>query len=62
VVLPVGALLEGEYGHSDVFVGIPSLITRNGVKNIVELSLTEDEKRKLARSVQTLKDIQNSAL
>ncbi|PWW20453.1 L-lactate dehydrogenase [Cytobacillus oceanisediminis] len=62
VVLPVGALLEGEYGHHDVFVGIPSVITRNGVKNIVELSLTEVEKKKLAKSVQTLKDIQNSAI
>ncbi|WP_175637885.1 L-lactate dehydrogenase [Metabacillus schmidteae] len=61
-VLPVGALLEGEYGHHDVFVGIPSVITRTGVKNIVELSLTEDEKGKLAKSVQTLKDIQNTAI
>jgi len=62
VVLPVGALVEGEYGHHDVFIGIPSVITRNGVKKIVELSLTEDEKEKFTKSVQTLKEIQNSAI
>ena len=62
VVLPVGALVEGEYGHHDVFIGIPSVITRYGVKKIVELSLTEDEKEKLTKSVQTLKEIQNAAI
>ena len=62
VVLPVGALVEGEYGHQDVFIGVPSVITRYGVKKIVELSLTEDEKEKLTKSVQTLKEIQNSAI
>jgi len=62
VVLPVGALVEGEYGHHDVFIGIPSVITRNGVKKIVELSLTEDEKEKFTKSVQTLKEIQNAAI
>lgn len=62
VVLPVGALVEGEYGHQDVFIGIPSVITRNGIKKIVELSLTEDEDEKLTKSVQTLKEIQNSAI
>lgn len=62
VVLPVGALVEGEYGHQDVFIGIPSVITRYGVKKIVELSLTQDEKEKLTKSVQTLKEIQNSAI
>lgn len=58
VVLPVGALLEGENGHSDVYIGIPSVINRNGIKKVVELELTDNEKDKLAKSVKTLKDIQ----
>ncbi|WP_394185173.1 L-lactate dehydrogenase [Metabacillus halosaccharovorans] len=58
VVLPVGALLEGENGHSDVFIGIPSVINRKGIKKVVELELTDDEKAKFANSVNTLKDIQ----
>ncbi|MCV9885664.1 L-lactate dehydrogenase [Metabacillus halosaccharovorans] len=59
VVLPVGALLEGENGHSDVFIGIPSVINRKGIKKVVELELTGDEKAKFANSVNTLKDIQS---
>lgn len=58
VVLPVGALLEGENGHSDVFIGIPSVINRKGIKKVVELELTDDEEAKFANSVNTLKDIQ----
>lgn len=58
VVLPVGALLEGEYGHSDVYIGVPAVIYRTGVKNIVELSLNEGEREKFARSVKVLKGIQ----
>jgi len=58
VVLPVGALLEGENDHSDVFIGIPSVINRKGIKKVVELELTDEEKAKFANSVNTLKDIQ----
>ncbi|TXC89560.1 L-lactate dehydrogenase [Metabacillus litoralis] len=58
VVLPVGALLEGENGHSDVYIGIPSVINRTGIKKVVELTLNENEQEKLANSVRTLKGIQ----
>lgn len=58
VVLPVGALLEGENGHSDVYIGIPSVINRTGIKKVVELTLNQVEQEKLANSVETLKDIQ----
>ncbi|WP_409296307.1 L-lactate dehydrogenase [Peribacillus sp. SCS-26] len=57
-VLPAGVLLEGENGHSDVFIGMPVTINRSGIKNIMELSLDESEKGKLAQSVSTLKAIQ----
>ncbi len=60
VVLPVGSLLEGEYGHNDVYIGVPTIINRSGRKDIVELSLNEDEKEKFANSVKVLKDIQAS--
>ncbi|HEY2495110.1 MAG TPA: L-lactate dehydrogenase [Paenibacillus sp.] len=58
VILPVGSLLEGEYGHSDVYIGVPTVINRSGRKDILELSLNEDEKEKLTHSVRTLKEIQ----
>jgi L-lactate dehydrogenase len=60
VVLPVGALLEGEYDHNDVYIGVPSVIARSGIKRIVELSLNDLEKEKLAQSITTLKEIQST--
>ncbi len=58
VVLPVGAMLDGEFGHEDVYIGVPAVINRTGVKKIVELSLDEKEQGQFAQSVKTLKDIQ----
>ncbi|MBM7648197.1 L-lactate dehydrogenase [Bacillus ectoiniformans] len=58
VVLPVGTLLQGQYGHEDVFIGTPAVICRQGVKQVIELDLNEVEKEKLSRSVKTLKEIQ----
>ncbi|MGM1045686.1 L-lactate dehydrogenase [Paenibacillus uliginis N3/975] len=57
VVLPVGSLLEGEYGHTDVYIGVPTIINRSGKKDIVEILLSDIEKEKLAKSVKTLKEI-----
>ncbi|MGV3487505.1 MAG: L-lactate dehydrogenase [Tuberibacillus sp.] len=59
VVLPVGSLLEGEYGQREVYVGMPTVINRFGRKQIVELDLSESEKEKLAQSVAALKMVQD---
>ena len=52
-VLTVSAKLSGEYGGNDVFIGVPSIIGRNGVKEVLELSLTQEEMEKfnISRSV-----------
>jgi malate dehydrogenase len=42
-VLPVCAWCTGEYGISDVYVGVPASLGREGVREIVELDLNEDE-------------------
>lgn len=43
-IMPASMLLEGEYGEKDVFVGVPCLIGKNGVEQVMELPLTEAEK------------------
>ncbi|WP_337017922.1 L-lactate dehydrogenase [Oceanobacillus massiliensis] len=58
-VLPVGALLEGEYGHDGVYAGVPTLINRQGASRIIEIPLNDAEKEKLAHSIETLKEIQS---
>ena len=59
-VLPCAALLEGEYGFNDLFIGVPVKLGAGGIEQIIEINLTEDEKTALAKSaaaVQELKDI-----
>lgn len=44
-IMPASAELCGEYGEKDVFVGVPCVIGKNGVEEVVELSRMR-EKRK----------------
>ena len=55
-VLTVSAKLCGEYGNKNVFIGVPCIIGRNGVKEIIELSLTDTEMEKFNNSVSILKE------
>ena len=55
-VLTVSAMLCGEYGMNDVYIGVPAIIGRNGVKKVLELSLAEEEKEKLLSSCNVLKE------
>lgn len=55
-VLTVSAKMSGEYGTKGVFIGVPSIIGRNGVKEIVELELTDDEQQKFMSSAKVLED------
>ena len=42
-ILPVCARLEGEYGVNDLFVGVPAILGKNGMEEVIQLDLTEDE-------------------
>lgn len=54
-ILPVSAYLDGHYGAHDVFAGVPAIINRQGLREIIELDLTDEEKEKFAKSVEILK-------
>lgn len=54
-VIPVSAFLEGEYGINDVFIGVPAIINRNGISEIVELRLNDKEQSLFNNSVSILK-------
>lgn len=49
-VMPVSALLEGEYGQRELHVGVPAVIGKNGIREIIELHLTEEEQKSFAES------------
>ncbi|MFN2434126.1 MAG: malate dehydrogenase [Nitrososphaeraceae archaeon] len=55
-ILPVSALLEGEYGYHDVCIGVPCVLGHNGVEKIVELKLDESEMRVFDLGVQSVKN------
>lgn len=42
-IMPVSTLLDGEYGEKDVFSGVPAVLNSTGVKEVVEIDMTEDE-------------------
>jgi L-lactate dehydrogenase len=54
-ILPVSPLLEGEYGQSGVHAGVPCVIGKNGVEEIVELSLTPEENAAFNRSCDVIR-------
>lgn len=55
-VLTVSAMLRGEYGQKDVFIGVPCIINQNGIQKVLTLSPTDEEKEKLAQSCNTLRE------
>ena len=54
-LLPCSAWLTGEYGLSDVYLGVPCLLGAGGVEKIVEIKLKADEKKALAKSAEAVK-------
>ncbi len=55
-LLAASAYLRGEYGHQDLFLGVPVLLGRGGVEKIVELPLTPAEKQELDRSAGAVRE------
>jgi malate dehydrogenase len=56
-LLAGAAALTGQYGYSDMFLGVPMVIGGGGVEKIVELPLTDDEKAMLAKSAASVKAV-----
>jgi len=54
-VIPVATYLDGEYGHSDVTIGVPAQIGKNGVEKIIELELNDEEKQVFDKGVESVK-------
>ena len=54
-VMPVATYLDGEYGHSDVTIGVPAVIGKKGVEKIIELDLNAEERQLFDAGVQSVK-------
>ena len=53
-MVPCSVYLEGEYGESDLCIGVPVILGKNGIEKIVELDLNADEKAKFAASAKAV--------
>ena len=56
-VLPCAAMLNGEYGLSDMYVGVPIIIGSNGVEKVIEIEMTSDERKMFDHSVDAVKGL-----
>jgi len=55
-ILTVSTMLHGDYGQNDVFIGVPTIVNRNGVRNILHLNLNAEERKLLQHSCDTLRE------
>jgi malate dehydrogenase len=56
-VLPCAALCQGEFGIDDLFVGVPCRLGADGLEEIIEIDLTDDEKDQLQKSAGAVKEL-----
>ena len=56
-VLPTIAYLEGEYGYEGLYLGVPTILGGNGIEDIIELDLTDDEKKELDKSADSVRKV-----
>jgi malate dehydrogenase len=56
-VLPCAVMLDGEYGYKDLYIGVPVKLGTGGVQEVVEISLTDDEKAALDKSADAVRGL-----
>ncbi|MFN3909429.1 MAG: malate dehydrogenase [Flavobacterium sp.] len=58
-MIPCSVMLEGEYGQSDICIGVPCIIGKNGLEQIVEIDLNDAEKALFAKSADAVRSMNN---
>lgn len=56
-ILPAVAYLEGEYGYSDLYLGVPTILGGNGLEKVIVLELTDEEKKALDKSAESVRKV-----
>jgi malate dehydrogenase len=56
-ILPCAVFLEGEYGISNLFVGVPVKLGKNGIEQIIEINLTNEERSALQKSAAAVQEL-----
>ncbi|MCJ7616339.1 MAG: malate dehydrogenase [Desulfobacterales bacterium] len=56
-ILPCAAYLKGEYGINDLFIGVPVKLGSNGIEEIIQITLTDEENAALRKSADAVKEL-----
>lgn len=56
-ILPCAAYLDGEYGIKDLFIGVPVKLGANGIEEIIQIKLTDDENTALQKSAEAVAEL-----
>lgn len=56
-MVPCSVMLDGEYGESDICMGVPCIIGKDGIEKIVDISLTDEEKEKFATAAKAVREV-----
>ncbi len=59
--LPCAAYLNGEYGFKDIYAGVPVIIGKKGVEEIIEINLSDEEKKNFSLSIKAVNDLFDAA-
>jgi malate dehydrogenase len=60
-VIACAAYLEGEYGYKDLYIGVPVVIGAEGLERVIEIKLSDDEKKQLDASAKAVKELIEAA-
>lgn len=60
-VLPLSVYLEGQYGQEGIFMGAPAVVNREGLREVIEIPLSDSEKDRMDASAAQLKEVLDSA-
>ena len=55
-------LKDGQYGQDDIYIGVPAIINSNGIRELVDLELNEEEQAKLDNSCKIIKEMRENSI
>lgn len=58
-IFTVSTYLKGEYGEKEIYAGVPSVVNRNGVREVLEMKLSDEEKEQFHTSCEILREMKN---
>ena len=61
-ILTISTYLENQYGQNDIYIGVPAVINREGVRELIELNLNEYEQEKLDTSCKLIREMRENSI